>query len=65
MYTFFPRGSEVPFEFQRVMAVEVFQNEISGGRKNKGGEKVGSVIHQRRANRRTINIKEKKQGEVV
>ena len=41
------------------MAVEVPQNEeISRGGKNGRRKGVGSAIRQRRANRRSINIKE-------
>ena len=40
------------------MAIEVPQNEeISGGGKNGGRKEVGSAIHQRRANRGSVNIK--------
>ena len=44
------------------MAIEVPQNEeISGG----GRKGVRSSIRWRRANRRSVNIKERKRGEVV
>ena len=39
------------------MAIEVPQNEeISGGGKNGGRKRLGSAIHRRRTNRRSINI---------
>ena len=41
-----------------VMTIEVSQNEeISGGGKNGGRKSVISAIHQRRANKGSINIK--------
>ena len=41
------------------MAIEAPQNEeISGGGKNGGRGGVGSAIRRRKANRRSINIKE-------
>ena len=43
------------------MAVEVLQNEkISGGRKG-----VGSAICRRRANRESINVKERERERVI
>ena len=43
------------------MAIEVPLNEeISGGGKNGGVEGVGFAIRQKRANRRSMNIKERK-----
>ena len=42
-----------------MMAIKFPQNEeISGEGKNGGRKGVGSAIHQRRANRGSINIKE-------
>ena len=56
-----PRGSKVPFESQRVMAIEVPSGkEIFGV----GRKEVGSAIRRRRANRGSINIKEREQGEL-
>ena len=49
-----------------MIAVEVHLNkEISGRGKNRGGMEVGSSIRRRRANRGSINIKEKERGGVV
>ena len=48
------------------MAIEVFQNEeISGGVKDRGRKEFDSAIRRRRANRRSINIKERERGGVV
>ena len=48
------------------MAVEFPHNEkISEGGKSGGRKKIRSVIRQRRANRRSINIKKSELGEVV
>ena len=48
------------------MAIEVAKNEeISGGGKGGGRKGVGSAIRRRRANRRSINIKERERGGVV
>ena len=48
------------------MAIEVPQNEeISGVGKNGGRKGFGSAIRRRRANRESINIKEKERGGVV
>ena len=48
------------------MAVEVFQNEeISGGGKDGGIKSVGSAIRRRRADKESINIKERKRERVV
>ena len=48
------------------MVIEVPQNEkISKGEKDGERKRVVSGIHQRRANRRSINIKKKEQGGVV
>ena len=45
------------------MAVEVPQNvEISRGEKNMEIKGVGSAIRRRKANRRSINIKERDRG---
>ena len=47
------------------MAIEVPQNEeISGGRKNRGRKGVGSAI-RRRANGGSVYIKKREQGGVV
>ena len=52
-----PRGSEVPFESQGAMAIEVPHNKkISGGKKNGGRKEVGSAIRRKRANKKCINI---------
>ena len=48
-----------------MMAVEVPQNEEISGEKNGGGKRVRSAICRRRMNRGSINIKERKQKEVV
>ena len=46
-----------------MMAIEMPQNdEISGGGKNECGEELDSAIHQRRANRGSINVKERERG---
>ena len=48
------------------MAVEVPQNEeIFGGGKNVRRKGVGCAICRRRANRRSMNIKERERGGVV
>ena len=48
------------------MAIELPQNEeISGGGKDGGRKGVGSAIRRRRANRGSINIKERERGGVV
>ena len=45
------------------MAVEVPQNEeISGGGKNGGRKKIGSVIRWRKANRGSVHIKKWERG---
>ena len=47
------------------MAIEVHQNEeISGGGKDGGRKGIGSVIHWRRANRGSINIRNKSKEEL-
>ena len=46
------------------MAIEVPQNEdISGGGKDGGRKKVGSAIRRRRANRRSINMRNEREEE--
>ena len=48
------------------MGIEVPQNEeISGVGKNGGGKGVDSAIRQRRANRGSINIKERDRKRVI
>ena len=48
------------------MAVEVLRNEeISGEGKNRERKEVGSAIHGRNGNRRSINTKERERGGVV
>ena len=50
------------------MAIKVPQNEeISGGGKDEGRKGVGSIdtIRQRKANKGSINIKERERGGVV
>ena len=56
-----PRRLEVLFQSQRrVMAIEISQyEEISGVGKNGEKKQVGFAIRRRRANRRSINIKER------
>ena len=65
--TSFLWGSEIPFESQRgVIAVEFHQNkEISGGGKNGKGKELNFAIRPRRANKGSINIKEKEREGVV
>ena len=49
-----------------VMAIEVPQNEeVSGGGKNGGRKRVNSAIRRKRANKESINIKERGRGAVV
>ena len=48
------------------MAIEVPQNEEIAGRGKNGGRKgVGSAMHWRRVNRRSIHIKKRKREGVV
>ena len=48
------------------MAIEVLQNEeISGGGKNGVRKEVGSSNRRRRANKGSVNIKEREGGAVV
>ena len=47
------------------MSVEVLQyEETSGGGRNGKGKRPNLAIRRRRANRESINIKEREQGEV-
>ena len=46
------------------MKIEILQNEeISGGGNNRGGEEIDSAIRQR-ANKSSINVKEREQEKV-
>ena len=48
------------------MAIEVPQNEeISGGRKNGGRKKAGSITCRRRVNRGSVDIKKRDRVRVV
>ena len=48
------------------MINEICQSEdISRGRMNGGGEGVGSAICQRRANKGSINVKERERGKFI
>ena len=60
---FFARGSELPFESHgEVMAVEIPQNkEISERGTTDGKKRVSSTIHQKRASKGSIYVKEEEQ----
>ena len=60
----FSKGSQVPFEFLWMVAIEVSQNEVFC-RKERWGKGVGFAIHQRKANRRSINVKERERPYIV
>ena len=62
-----PHGVRSTFRVpEAIMAVEVVQNEeVSGEWENEGEKRVGSAICQRRANKGSINIRERKRGRVI